>query len=168
MSGKAKKATGCCSRIIFAKEALSNQYGAGSYLTNLEKVVLRFDTAFRDHQAIWGNHRSQIQCRLNVCFERAKIAIVDTDQRCIKSQRTVQFICVMHFHQNVHIQTTGDTDEFGCLRFCQRRHDEEDTVRTDQAAFMHLPWVKNEILAKNREATGLTNGANIIGAAMET
>ena len=125
------------------------------------------DAALGDQEAVGRHQGGQFLGGREIGGQRAEIAVVDADQRCLQTQSAVEFAFVVDLHQHVHAQIAGQRFQFPRRGVGQAGHDEQDAIGAHGAALEHLPRVEDEILAQHGQSDGGAGGAQMLGGALE-
>ena len=80
-----------------------------------------------------------------------QVAVVDADHSHTELQGAIQLGPVVHFHEHVEAELGGGRRQLVRHRIGQRRHDQQDAIGPDPAAFDDLIRVEDEILAQDRQ-----------------
>ena len=96
-----------------------------------------------------------------------KVALVHADQVGAHVDRPLELGLVVHLHERIQAQLTGDGMEVDELVVVQGRHDEEDGVGSHDPRSHHVPGVDGEVLPEDGEVDGLACRPQVVGGPAE-
>src|SRR6056297_2951790 len=153
--------------IVLAHQRFTDQEGARAVFRHFGQILRRGQPAFANDHPAFGHKLGQAARGVERGLEGVEIAVVDADHHGFEMCRAVQFGAVMHLDQSVHAPVFCRGLKLGGLGVTDRRHNDQDAVRTPGARLGDLIGVIHEILAQHRQIAGGARLPKILGRALK-